>query len=73
MPAHVDYDHDLGGDDTAMRFVRWLVDQVVDHGTYVGDMTWAVHSSNPVGRDNIDGLMGNIVRHSRELSRTPEP
>ena len=73
MPAHVDYDHDLGGDDTAMRFVNWLVDRVVDRGATVGDMTWAVHSSNPVGRDNIDGLMRNITRHSRELSAIPGP
>ncbi len=73
MPSHVDFDHDLGGDDTAMLFVHWLVDHVLDGNADPGDvarMTYAVHSSNPVGRGNIEGLMDNLASHCRETPDT---
>lgn len=51
-PTTMSLDHDLGGDDTAMRFVRWLSDV---HFETIPD--WQIHSANPVGRDNLRSFL----------------
>lgn len=56
-PGRMSLDHDLGGDDTAMAYVRGLIERHLD-----GDVDLAgladvvVHSANPVGARNIIGL-----------------
>lgn len=56
-PSVMSLDHDLGGDDTAMRYLRWVMD------TYDNwDFTYRVHSQNPVGRDNIVSLLESYRR-----------
>ena len=62
MPTFISFDHDLGGDDTAMRFLHWLTDHVLDHGIDLSCTAYTVHSQNPVGRDHIIGLMENLRR-----------
>lgn len=53
VPIHMSLDHDLGGDDTTMVFLKWLSNEYYD-----GQVpTYAVHSSNPVGKQNIISLM----------------
>lgn len=55
MPAFISFDHDLGGDDTTMVFLRKLVDFI-----WNGDddpPAYEVHSANPVGRKNIISFM----------------
>ncbi len=54
-PSFMALDHDLGGDDTTMVFLRRLVDEVWDGVLPVPDYT--VHSANPVGRANIVAFM----------------
>lgn len=63
LPNEIAFDHDLGGDDTAMRFIRWLVDMLED-GVYTipADFKFSVHSQNPIGAANIRGYMENIVK-----------
>lgn len=60
MPAFISFDHDLGGDDTTMVFLRKLVDYV-----WNGDDSppaYEVHSANPVGRLNIQSFMDSWKR-----------
>ena len=56
-PSVMSLDHDLGGDDTAMQYLRWAM------GAYEGwDFTYRVHSQNPVGRDNLVALCESFRR-----------
>ncbi|WP_308410675.1 cyclic-phosphate processing receiver domain-containing protein [Burkholderia pseudomallei] len=59
-PKLVSFGHDLGGDDTAMVAVRWLIERDVDQGGQFipPEFRFQVHSANPVGRENITGLLG---------------
>lgn len=62
LPNEIAFDHDLGGDDTSMRFLTWMSIVVLD-GIYAipPDFVWSVHSQNPVGAANIRGFIGNLV------------
>lgn len=57
MPANCSLDHDLGGDDTTMVFLKWLANE------YSGSLgkfpEWHTHSANPVGKENIDSFMSS--------------
>lgn len=46
-------DHDLGQDDTVMKFLKWYV---YDYGALVVP-SYTVHSQNPIGRANIISFM----------------
>ena len=59
-PSYISFDHDLGGDDTTKPVVDWLICEVLD-GNYRGAMPdYYVHSQNPIGRDKILALMGDL-------------
>lgn len=60
---HISFDHDLGGDDTAMRVA--VVIEKRAHDDTMGPVEWAVHSANPVGRDNIRKCMESAERFWR--------
>jgi hypothetical protein len=53
LPEFISFDHDLGGDDTSIIFVRWLIETYPDGP--IPD--YSIHSANPVGSGNIDSLM----------------
>jgi hypothetical protein len=52
MPAFISFDHDLGGEDTSMVFVNWLIDYMLDN--HKDQFDFYVHSQNPVGKVNIE-------------------
>lgn len=58
IPELCSFDHDLGGDDTVMVFLNWLVREY-----WNGDASlipvFHTHSANPVGRQNIRAFMGS--------------
>ena len=58
-PEYISFDHDLGGDDTAMEIVKWMVQRDLDRcGNWIpDDFTFNVHSANPVGAANIKGYL----------------
>jgi hypothetical protein len=64
-PSEISFDHDLGGDDTAMRVVHWMIETDMDmDGTFIPPrFRFNVHSANPVGRENIKGLLEGYLRH----------
>lgn len=63
LPEFVSFDHDLGGDDTAMVFVKWLVGHDMDNaGAVIPDnFRYSIHSANPVGAKNIDMYLLNYL------------
>ena len=40
---------------------KWLVDYCIDHDTQIP--YWNVQSANPVGKENINGLLNNATKH----------
>ena len=59
-PVHVDFDHDLGDGKTGHDFAKWLVDRALDgHGF---PESYAVHSQNPIGAQNIRATMDAYLR-----------
>lgn len=50
-PIFLDLDHDLGDNDTALIFLKWLVENVDSPPEYT------IHSENPVGKENIISFM----------------
>jgi hypothetical protein len=64
MPMEIAFDHDLGGEDTAMHVVRWLADQVMDGALeFPRAFTYSVHSQNPIGAGNVRGLLDALLQH----------
>lgn len=61
-------DHDLGGTDTAMIFLKWLIEADLDqtHGRLPDWMRVRVHSQNSVGAENLR----SYLRSYWELHRT---
>lgn len=64
IPKHINFDHDLGGDDTSMKFLQWLENELIDRSLVLPkDFTYSVHSQNPIGKKNIEGKMEMYIRH----------
>ena len=62
-PGEISFDHDLGGEDTSMVFLHWLVNFVLEGGTiFPSDFKYSVHSQNPIGKKNIEGLLDCFIR-----------
>lgn len=61
-PNEISFDHDLGGNDTSMVVVKWLINSDLDHpGILPGWFVFSVHSANPVGAANITGLLNGYL------------
>lgn len=64
IPNHISFDHDLGGDDTAMVFLHQLAHMLIDSIVVMPEVfSYDVHSQNPVGRGNILSYMDQILAH----------
>lgn len=64
MPSFISFDHDLGGDDTAVEVVKWIEDECVDNNLRFSEDFWFyVHSQNPIGARNIGHRMANLVEY----------
>jgi len=63
-PNYISFDHDLGGEDTAMIVVKWLVETDMDNnGTFIPkDFQYNVHSANPTGADNIESYLKSYFK-----------
>lgn len=55
IPEFISFDHDLGGDDTTMVFLKRWVQELWDGETPPPD--YVIHSANPVGAQNIDSYL----------------
>lgn len=72
MPGYISFDHDLGEDThTGHDIAKFLIElDMGSDGQYVipDDFDFYVHSQNPVGRDNIEGLLRNYLRFREKTS-----
>lgn len=69
IPAFISFDHDLGGDDTSMKFLWWFIEYCMDlqeRGEPFTLPDFDVHSQNPVGAANIRALMNSFIAHLKE-------
>lgn len=62
LPIHIAFDHDLGETndgklDTAIKFITWMVNAFLDERIKGDIPAYSVHSSNPVGVQNIISKM----------------
>lgn len=57
VPELISFDHDLGGDETAMQCIHWLIDKDYRINDYF------LHTANPVGRDNMESLISSWKKH----------
>jgi hypothetical protein len=65
-PFLISFDHDLGGDDTSMREVNYLIIRDMDENySFLKNFDFKVHSANPVGAENIRLKLENHLRYSR--------
>lgn len=68
MPEHIAFDHDLGGDDTSIKFIWWFIYKFTDEEITIPDnFTFSVHSQNPIGAENIKGLMNSFLSSEVQL------
>lgn len=56
-PLGIHFDHDLGGDDTSIRFINWFIQEDMQKDFIKRPFFFKIHSQNPVGRDNIHGKL----------------
>jgi hypothetical protein len=66
-PELISFDHDLGGDDTAMAVVHWLIERDLDMPGFIpAEFSFSVHSANPIGAQNIHGTLGRYLAFKGE-------
>ena len=76
MDKYVDYisfDHDLGDEDdgeTGYDYAKRLVEMDMDTDfpkyKFPDDFSFYVHSQNPIGKANIEGLLNGYLKHKGE-------
>lgn len=63
VPSEICFDHDLGGTDTSMKYIHFLIDYILDGGCVIpSNFTYSVHSQNPIGARNIKSIMDGFLK-----------
>jgi hypothetical protein len=65
IPDFMSLDHDLGGEDTTMIFLKRLVAEIWD-----GQSTppkYQVHSANPIGTQNVISYMESWIKSTGSI------
>ena len=72
MPGYISFDHDLGENErTGFDIAKFLVELDMDAEPdfqIPEEFEYYVHSQNPIGKANIEGLLDNYLEHRRENS-----
>ncbi len=64
FPIFISWDHDLGADTPSGHDIaKWIVDYDLDNDVIPEGFDFYVHSQNPVGADNIEGLLRGYMKH----------
>ena len=65
LPAGICFDHDLGIDEAGEKnghdCAKWLVDFCLDKNMPLP--LWNIQSANPVGKENIDGILRSYKKY----------
>lgn len=65
-PDVISFDHDLGEGKSGYDFAKWLVEMDLDKKIEIPlHFSYVVHSANPVGRENIIGLLESYMQKSK--------
>lgn len=59
LPQSIAFDHDLGGEDTSIKFIVWMVNAHLDERIKGKVPDFSVHSDNPCGKQNIVSKMNS--------------
>lgn len=63
LPSRISFDHDLGGEDTAFKFMWWLINGHLDEKWNLATVTSIqIHSANPEGAKKLIALWDNFCR-----------
>jgi hypothetical protein len=63
-PSYISFDHDLGDEvPTGYDFAKWLTEMDMDaDGKFIPvDFSYNIHSANPVGVQNIRGILDGYL------------
>lgn len=60
LPDAICFDHDLGEEKSGYDCAKWLVDYCLTHKIELP--LFNVQSSNPVGKENIEGILNSYNR-----------
>ena len=64
IPDFISFDHDLGGEDTSMVFVKKMAQKIMDKECFLPkNFSYAIHSANTEGSKNIKSYMDMIIKH----------
>ena len=64
FPSHMSLDHDLGEGETGYDFVKWIVKEYTNKS--LPSFTFQVHSSNPVGKENMEKFLENFIQFKKK-------
>lgn len=61
-PSFISFDHDLGDDQpSGMDIAKWIIESDLDCEIIPPNFAFYVHSQNPVGKANIEGLLNQYL------------
>lgn len=65
MPTFISFDHDLGeNESTGHAIAKWIVHLDMESSVKIPDnFDFYVHSMNPIGKANIEGLLNGYLEH----------
>ena len=68
MPHYISFDHDLADQFTGYDIAKLIVNLDLDDSQYrIPDgFDFYVHSENPIGKKNIEGLLNNYLQFREE-------
>lgn len=70
-PNFVSFDHDLGDTNAnGHEIAKWMVEQDLnEEGQFIpADFEYVVHSQNPIGKSNIEGVLDNYLAVKKKES-----
>lgn len=62
-PYYISFDHDLGDGLTGYDLAKYLVEKDIENRIIPCNFTFYVHSQNPIGKANIEGLLNNYLKY----------
>lgn len=76
MPSYISFDHDLGenlwsGYDIAKELVDIALTTIDPDYKFPADFDFYVHSQNPVGKANIEGLLNGYLKAIARANEVP--
>lgn len=65
-PEYISFDHDLGGDDTAIKIINFMIEYDLDNPGFIpSNFRFNVHSANPVGASNITSKLESYLNFKK--------